>query len=172
MNCFLAAGKILPHGRNAPQVVHNAGNFLQDVVHVLLGVPFAQAQPQGAVGDLVGGGRWPAAHGWGPENRRCRRCRRTHRSRPDPTATAGFRPSMPLKAEVHVAGEPVDGIAVQGAVGNLRETSDKLVPQCGDLGGVFIDVIAGLLQRSGQAHNAGGRFPYRPACPAPGRRPR
>ena len=36
-----------------------------------------------------------------------------------------------LKAEVHVAGEPVDGIAVQGAVGNLRETGNELVPQRG-----------------------------------------
>ena len=50
-----------------------------------------------------------------------------------------------LKAEVHVAGEPVDGIAIQGAVGNLGKTGDELVPQCRDLGGVFIDVIAGLL---------------------------
>ena len=70
-----------------------------------------------------------------------------------------------LKAEVHVAGEPVDGIAVQGAVGNLRETGDKLVPQCGDLGGVFVDVIAGLLQRSGQTHDAGNVFRTGPLAP-------
>ena len=56
-----------------------------------------------------------------------------------------------LKAEVHVAGEPVDRIAVQGAVGDLGETGDELVPQRGDLGGVFVDVIAGLLQRSGHS---------------------
>ena len=51
-----------------------------------------------------------------------------------------------LKAEVHVAGEPVDGVAVQGAVGNLGKPGDQLVPQGGDLGGVFVDVVAGLLQ--------------------------
>ena len=51
---LLAAGKILPHGRNAPQVRHDPGDLLENVIHILLSVPFAQAQPQGAVGDLVG----------------------------------------------------------------------------------------------------------------------
>ena len=59
----------------------------------------------------------------------------------------------------------MDGIAVQGAVGNLRETGDELVPQRGDLGGIFVDVIAGILQRGGQTHNAGDVFRTGPLAP-------
>ena len=54
-NEFPFAGfQILPHGGHAPQVLHDAGYLFQNVVHLLLRGVVAQAQPQGAVGDLVG----------------------------------------------------------------------------------------------------------------------
>lgn len=52
-----------------------------------------------------------------------------------------------LKAEVHIAGEPVDRVAVQGAVGNPGKSGNQLIPQGGDLCGVFVDMVAGLFQR-------------------------
>ena len=114
------------------------------MIHILLSVPFAQAQPQGAVGDLVG-----AADG----QQHMAGVQRTGGAgaaggRTDPGLIQQQQQAFALdalKAEVHIAGEPVDGIAVQAAVGDLGKAGDELVPQRGDLGGVFVDVIAGLL---------------------------
>ena len=43
-----------PHGAHLPQSAHHLRHLLENVVHLFHGVVLGQAQPQGAVGDLVG----------------------------------------------------------------------------------------------------------------------
>ena len=50
-----AAGlKILPDGGEAPQIFYDPGHFGQNGVYIFLGVLFAEGQPEGPVGHLVG----------------------------------------------------------------------------------------------------------------------
>ena len=65
-------------------------------------------QPAGTRGPPRGAGRWPAAHGWDPETRRCTPSRRTHRCPPRPEAAAGTRPQCPRSRSSHcrAAGAP------------------------------------------------------------------
>ena len=49
-----------------------------------------------------------------------------------------------LEAEVYIAGQTLDRVAVEGAVRDLGEARDQLVPQGADLHGVFVDVRAGM----------------------------
>ena len=46
-------------------------------------------------------------------------------------------PLNALKAEADVARQPVVPVPVEGAVGDGLQTGDELVPQGGDLGGMF-----------------------------------
>ena len=161
---LLAANQLFPHGRDAPQIFHDPGDFLENVIHILLGVPLAEAQTQGAVGHLVGpangqqhvagiqraGGAGAAGGGANP--------------RLIQKQQQAF-PLNALKAEVHIAGEPVDRVAVQGAVGNPGKSGNQLIPQGGDLCGVFVDMVAGLFQRGGQAHDAGDILRTGPLAP-------
>ena len=44
----------VPYGGQLPEIRHHLGHFLQNVVHVRLGILRAQGEPQGAVGNGVG----------------------------------------------------------------------------------------------------------------------
>ena len=50
-------------------------------------------------------------------------------------------------------------------MGDLRESCHQLVPQGGHLGGVLVDVGAGLLQRGGHGHDAGDVLGAGPLAP-------
>ena len=60
-----------------------------------------------------------------------------------------------FKAEAHIAGQAVHGIAVERAVRNIGKTGDQAVAQRADLFGILVDVRAGFLQRRGHAHDGG-----------------
>ena len=59
-----------------------------------------------------------------------------------------------LKAETHIAGQPVHPVAVQGTVGNLAQALDEPVTHGRHPGHILIDVVAGFLQRGGHAADA------------------
>ena len=56
-------------------------------------------------------------------------------------------------------------IAVDGGVGDLGKTGDQLVPQGRHLGGIFIDMVACLLQRGGHRYDAGDVLSAGPLAP-------
>ena len=58
-----------------------------------------------------------------------------------------------LKTEVHIAGEPMHGISIEDGVGDLGQAGDQLVPQRSQLGGVFVKMLARLIQRRRHSHN-------------------
>ena len=60
-----------------------------------------------------------------------------------------------LEAEGNIAGEPVDRIAVEDAVGDLAQARDELVPEGRDLRGMGFQIGHGLVQSRRHAHNAG-----------------
>ena len=54
MNCFLPLARSFHTGEMLRRYATIRGDLLENVIHILLSVPFAQAQPQRAMGDLMG----------------------------------------------------------------------------------------------------------------------
>lgn len=60
-----------------------------------------------------------------------------------------------LKAEAHIAGQTVHGIAVERTVRDLRKAADQPVAQSADRFRVFVHVRAGVFKGGGHAHDGG-----------------
>mgnify|MGYP006945381289 CR=1 FL=1 len=108
----------------------------------------AQAQAQGAVGDLVGSAdgqqHMAGIQRAGGAGRAGGSADTLHIQQKQQALALDA-----LEAEADVAGQTVHGVTVQGAVRNLAQTFDEAVTHGSDLGHVHIDVVAGFLHGSG-----------------------
>ena len=70
-----------------------------------------------------------------------------------------------FKAEIHIAGKPVNRIAVEGGMGDPGKTRNESVPQGRDSCGVFCHMCTAFLQRRSHAHGGGDIFRSSPSSP-------